>query len=853
MKLRTYELAKELNLEPKDLITKAKAGGISIRSNLATLEDDTVAALRKLFAGHSPEGAEDPAKKKAGTRVTSMIGLTARKPKEEAESTAAQAPADAAPIPATTATASPVAAVESAAKAKEPSALEIPRMGAPGRPATSRLTVTPALPIKPHHAPKAVPAPPPKPEPKPVEVPREEREAAKRVWQEKTAAQEPAKEVRALRPQEMETLAKEQQQQQAARVRRRPAGMDRNVRGGRGRTEDHSRTRSRRFDPAAMERLQAASAKTVAPEAPSGPIEIALPIMVKDLSGKLGVKVSDIQRKLIELGMFVTINDPLPQDAIALLAGEFKKDIVFKQAKGLEDDIKEEIQDRAEDLVPRAPVVTIMGHVDHGKTSLLDRIRKANVAASEFGGITQHIGAYTVHTPNGRRVVFLDTPGHEAFTAMRARGANITDIAVLVVAADDGVMPQTEEAINHARAAEVPIVVALNKCDKPEANPQRVMHQLAQLQLSPEEWGGSSGFVPVSAITGIGVDKLLERILLEAEILELKANPNRPAVGAVIEAYLTEGKGVTANVLIQSGTIRRGDIVICGTAYGRIRNIYDEHGGQLAEAGPATPVEIIGLSSVPQAGETLHVLPDMQRARMIAEDRERKLRVTALLERKHLTLENLFHRIAEGQIKEIRVILKADVKGSAEVLVESLRNVGTKEVTCRVIHSAVGNVNESDVLLADASDAIVIGFNVTVESRAKSIAQEKGVDVRNYQVIYAVIDEMKAALQGLLEPEEVEVVLGHVGVKELFNISKVGVIAGCLVTDGKIERSSKIRQIREAKVVHTGKLSSLKRFKDDVKEVTEGFECGIKLEGRDDLKPGDVLEAFTIQLVPRKL
>jgi len=585
-------------------------------------------------------------------------------------------------------------------------------------------------------------------------------------------------------------------------------------------------------------------------------IELTVPITIKDFCEKLGIKSGAVMRSLIEKGVMATINASLTEDQVVEMALEFnrpKVKIVKQKTVEQVELTDKSAKDKPEDLVPRAPVVVFMGHVDHGKTSLLDRIRNTNVAAGESGGITQHIGASKVTTKDGKPVVFLDTPGHEAFTAMRARGANVTDVAVIVVAADDGVMPQTEEAINHAKAAGVKIVVALNKCDKPQANPNKVKGQLASLGLNPEDWGGDTVCAEVSAITGTGVDHLVEMLSLEAELLDLKANPTRPAEGAVLEARKTEDRGVVATLLVQSGTLRKGDILLAGRAHGRVRAMHDSAGRSLAEAPPSTPVEVTGFVNPPDAGDRFNIIESIDKARAIADERSKKERATALMERQHLTLESLFSKIESGRLKEVRVVLKVDVQGSAEVLKEALQGMSTEEVKLRLLHVSVGAITESDVILADASDAIIIGFHVEPEERARQLAKDKGVDIRLYDVIYKAIEEMQAALEGLLEPEEVEAKTGHATVKQIFRISRIGTIAGCAVTDGRIGRGDQVRLIRNGKITFTGKMESLKRVKDDVKEVVEGYECGIKLAGHDDVIPGDIIESFQIQKVARKL
>lgn len=596
----------------------------------------------------------------------------------------------------------------------------------------------------------------------------------------------------------------------------------------------------------------------VAPRAAAEGRKITLepPITVKELSGKLGIKASNIITKLLmEHNIRATMNQTLDEDVVVLLGMEYGVEIEMRKPQKAGREIEKEFEElvsRPEDLVPRPPIVTFMGHVDHGKTSLLDAIRKANVAAKEVGGITQHIGAYKVEM-NGRAVVFLDTPGHEAFTAMRARGSQTTDVAVLVVAADDGVMPQTEEAINHARAAGVPIVVAINKIDKPDANPMKVKQQLARLELTPEEWGGKTQFVETSAVTKQGLDELLERLLLEAEMLELKANPKNPARGVVLEARLHEGRGVVATVLVQDGTLHLGDVLICGRAYGRARAMYDDRGNVIKQAGPSQPVSVSDLSVVPEAGEKFYVVKDIQRAKQIAEKREENMRMAGLQAREHVTLENLYTNIERGKIKELKVILKADVKGSVEVLENMLAELSTEEIKIKILHCGVGSITESDVILADASDAIIIGFYSMPEDGAASLAERLGVEIRLYQVIYDITNDIKSAMEGMLEPEQKEVVLGNAEIKQVFRISRLGNIAGCVVRGGKVARNALIRVRRDGNIIHEGKLASLKIVKEDVKEVRQGLECGMKIAGFDDIKVGDIIEAYEIQQVARTL
>lgn len=592
----------------------------------------------------------------------------------------------------------------------------------------------------------------------------------------------------------------------------------------------------------------------VQPKEKEEKITIELPASVKDVSAALGVKSGEIISKLlIGHNIFATINQSLDGEIIEMLGIEYGVEVELKQAKEDEEEFSlEDTVDKAEDLKARAPIVTFLGHVDHGKTSLLDSIRKTDTASLESGGITQHIGAYRVDT-NGKSVVFLDTPGHEAFTAMRARGANVTDLVVLVVAADDGVMPQTEEAINHARAANVPIVVAINKVDKPEANVLKVKQQLASLDLNPEDWGGKVQMIETSVVTKKGIDALLDGLLLEAEVLELKAVARKPARGIVLEAHIHEGRGVIANLLVREGTLRHGDIVLCGQTFGRARALYNDRGKVIKEAVPSTPVAISGLSTCPEAGDKFYVIKDIQKARDIASKRERKIREVTLSGRQHVTLENLYKKIEEGHIKEIKIILKADFKGSVEVLKKSLEKISNKEVRTRILHSGVGGITETDILLADASDAVVIGFHVVPEDKAKILAEACGVDVRLYKVIYDATNDIKAALEGMLTPDKVEHTLGSVEVRKIFKVSKVGNIAGCYVKNGKILRNSMVRLIRDSVVLYDGKIATLRIVKEDSKEVRAGYECGIKIVGFDDIKVGDVIESYEIKHVARTL
>ncbi|WP_281937978.1 translation initiation factor IF-2 [Paenibacillus tyrfis] len=571
---------------------------------------------------------------------------------------------------------------------------------------------------------------------------------------------------------------------------------------------------------------------------------------VGEMAKALHKDASEVIKKLLFLGVMATINQELDLDAIQLLASDYGVEVELKIP--VEEDKFEQFeeQDEEADLMERPPVVTIMGHVDHGKTTLLDAIRKTSVTEGEAGGITQHIGAYQVETHN-KKITFLDTPGHEAFTSMRARGAQVTDITIIVVAADDGVMPQTVEAISHAKAAKVPIIVAVNKIDKPDANPDRVKQELTEYELVPEEWGGDTIFCNISAKQGIGLENLLDMILLVAEVQELKANPNKRARGTVIEAELDKGKGPVARILIQHGTLKVGDSFVAGVCFGRVRAMMNDKGRKLKEAGPSTPVEITGLTEVPQAGDPFLVFEDERKARDIAEKRAITLRQSEMGANARVTLDDLYKQIKEGEVKDLNVIIKADVQGSAEALKGSLEKIDVEGARVKILHSGVGAITESDVILASASNAIVIGFNVRPEPQAKNTAEQEKVDIRLHSIIYKVMEEIEQAMKGLLDPEYKEVVIGHAEVRNIFKVSKVGTIAGCMVTDGKIVRSAEVRIVRSGIVVFEGKIDSLKRFKDDAKEVAQGYECGISLERFNDLKEGDTIEAFVMETVER--
>ena len=613
--------------------------------------------------------------------------------------------------------------------------------------------------------------------------------------------------------------AKQRQQQQAASAKRRQEERDK------------------------MQKLQLELAK-------KQQLKVSIPdeINVGELASRMKKTAGEVIKQLIKLGVFASVSDVVDYDTAALVAMELGCKVEKEVVVTVEERLIDDHEDSADELVGRAPVVVVMGHVDHGKTSLLDYIRHANVASGEAGGITQHIGAYTVEI-NGSPITFLDTPGHEAFTSMRARGAMVTDIAILVVAADDGIMPQTIESINHAKAAGIPLVVAINKMDTVGANPERIKQQLTEYDIVPEEWGGDTIVCPISAKTGMGIDNLLENLVVLAEVLELKANPNRAAKGAVIEARLDKGRGPIMTVLVQNGTLKLGDIIIAGTAVGRVRTMINDKGQRITEAGPSVPVEISGMSEVPSAGDTFNAVADERMARELVEERKTQQKNAAFGTNKKVSLEDLFSQIQAGEMKTLNIIVKADVQGSAEAVKASLEKITNEEVRVKVIHSAVGAINESDVMLAATSGAIIVGFNVRPDNAARDSAARSNVDMRMYRVIYDCINEIEAAMKGMLSPKFKEAIIGHAEVRETYKVSKVGTVMGCYVTDGKIQRGCQVRVLRDNIVIHEGDLASLRRFKDDVKEVASGYECGMQIEKFNDVKVEDVIECYVMEQI----
>jgi translation initiation factor IF-2 len=592
--------------------------------------------------------------------------------------------------------------------------------------------------------------------------------------------------------------------------------------------------------------------KAVIDEADRKILKVAEFVSANQLAQMMNVQVTQVISTCMSLGLFVSINQRLDAETISIVAEEFGYKVEFASAEDIET-IKEEDKDAPEDLIARPPIVTVMGHVDHGKTSLLDFVRKANVVAGEAGGITQHIGAYNVKMANGRSMTFLDTPGHEAFTAMRARGAKVTDIAIIVIAADDSIMPQTKEAINHAQAAGVPMIFAINKIDKPGANPDKIREALSVMNILVEEWGGKYQCQEVSAKMGKNIDLLLEKVILEADMMDLKANPNKNAAGSVIEASMEEGRGYVATILVQNGTLKVGDVMLAGSFSGRVRAMFNERGAKVTEAGPSHPVKVLGLSGAPTAGDKFNVMSDEREAREIANKRLQLQREQGIRTHKHITLDEIGRRLAIGDFKELNVIVKGDVDGSIEALSDSLLKLSTEKVAVNIIHKSVGAISESDVLLASASNAIIIGFQVRPSTSARKLAEVEEIDIRLYSIIYDAINEIKAAMEGMLAPEFEEKIVCNIEIRDVFNITRVGTIAGCYVLDGKVTRHTKVRVIREGIVVHTGSLGSLKRFKDDVKEVTSGYECGLNIDNFDDIKVGDIIEGYDMIEIKAKL
>jgi len=854
-KLRVYELAKELDMPNKDLVDKIGSLGIQIKGHMSSLDEEEAQLVRDTVTGKSQQLiVEKRVRRGVIRRRRKVVKAEPSKEPVEAEITPEAAPPVETPAE---------IQLEEGAPTEEPLEEELPTVVDEELTPEAEAKVAEEAKVekkvkkkvkKPRRRVKKEPAA------KIIKLPERAKEVAPEEEvkpEEKTEppAVEPTVPLVAPEPEAEKKPAKAKKKKgKRARVEEeevRPAKRKLPIRrkeviSG----EDLYERRTIPGRPMKGRKVARAVAKDVkkteitVPKAVKRRLKLDEAITVGNLAKRMGIKANEVIRKLMELGLMATLNQAIDFDTAALVAAEFNYET---EKTGFEEtEIIQATPDREEDLKPRPPVVTIMGHVDHGKTSLLDAIRETKVTEREAGGITQHIGAYNVSLEGGQ-VVFLDTPGHEAFTAMRARGARVTDLVVLVVAADDGVMQQTVEAINHAQAADIPILVAINKIDKENANPDKVKRELAERGLSPEEWGGETTMVEVSAKKKIGLDELLELILLQAELMELKANPNKKSRGRVIEARLDIGKGPLATVLVQEGTLRAGDPFVCGTFHGRVRAMLDDLGRKVEQAEPAMPVEVHGISGVPQAGDELVVVDDERQARQVAGHRQQKLREAELSRTTKVTLDNLFARIKEGETKELKMVLKADVQGSLEAIIDSLNNLSTEEIKVNVIHSAAGAVTETDVMLASASDAIVIGFSVRAPQKVQELAEAETVDLRFYDVIYQLVADVKDAMEGMLEPIYKEHFMGSAEVLKTFTISRVGTVAGSMVNEGRVEMGAKIRVLRDNVVINDSKIASLRRYKDEVKEVKAGQDCGIIIEKFNDVKIGDILETYTIE------
>ncbi|MEC7520100.1 MAG: translation initiation factor IF-2 [Myxococcota bacterium] len=893
-KVRVYEVARELGMNNRELLGRIQSLGIQVRNHMSALEPAEVERVRRALD-------KDKAENTVETRIRKTVirRRTKKKPKPEvAEAPAAEAKAPSseaspppepeprpevrAPEPPKPAPEPPKPAAEPAvAKAEEPPApkAEEPKAAPEPKPEPKPEPVAekPAAKAEPEPKPEPVKAPeperiqpPPPPAtggPEPTRIPAQPPATATGPAVPPHRPSQPAPAAQRLGHANLPpgVLSRGNQTAPSAggiseAARNRIVSQHAQSRGPR-RREVGRRELGQPGRPTGGRRKQRISSnrkgmktEITVPSAQKRIIKIEDNIALQTLAGRMSLKATDVLMKLMQMGMTsVTINSTLDSDTAKIIASEFNYEVenVAKSEDELINEMRGAFADEASDRLSRAPIITVMGHVDHGKTSLLDKIRQADVAGGEAGGITQHIGAYRVETEKGP-IVFLDTPGHEAFTAMRARGAQATDVVVLVVAADDGVMPQTKEAINHAKAADVPIVVAVNKIDKPDAQPQQIRQELVGYGLQPEEWGGTTLFVDVSAISGQGVDVLLESLSLQAELLELEANPNIPAEAVVLEAYLDRGRGAVANVLVRNGTLRQGDTVVAGPAMGKVRALTDEHGERLQEAGPATPVEVLGLGEVPSAGDMLYVVENEERARELVDQRQKEASIKAKTVAKS-AMERLQDMVRAGEQQELNLVIKSDVHGSLEALTKALTELTTEKVKVSVIHTGVGGITEQDVMLASASEGLIIGFNVRPAGKAGQVAKAENVEMRFYKVIYEAVDEVKKAMAGLLAPEFREKDLGKAEVRATFGIPKVGTIAGCYVTEGKILRNGKARLVRDAVVVWEGDIGSLRRVKDDVREVASGYECGIGLAGFNDIKEGDVIECFEMEEIEATL
>ncbi|MGD8607937.1 MAG: translation initiation factor IF-2 [Myxococcales bacterium] len=830
-KVRVYEVARELGVENRDLIQRIATLGIQVRNHMSVLDPVEVDRIKRSLE-------KDRGETMVEERIRPTVVRRKRKKSAQPEPVAAAEP---------TAPPAAAAAPPAASPSAEPQPEPMPEPTPADMPAAAEAASPPAAPQEPAEEPRVSEPPPP---PEAAEAPAERGRFAydplppgvMRRGKAKAPSAAPLSEGARRR-----IVAEHAAQREQAPRRREIRG--RSSIGPTGRPQ--GRPGKKRLQPGKKPK----QTEITVPSAQKRVIRIEDNIQLQALAQRMSLKATDVLMKLMELGVSgVHINSTLDADTASVLANEFNYEVenVARSEDEIVGDARGQFEDKAADRAHRPPVVTVMGHVDHGKTSLLDKIRQSDVVAGEAGGITQHIGAYRVDTKQGT-VVFLDTPGHEAFTAMRARGAQATDIVVLVVAADDGVMPQTKEAVNHAQAAGVPIVVAVNKIDKPEANPEKVKNELAAMGLQPEEWGGETMFIPCSAVTGEGIDSLLENVLLQAEVLELTANPQIPAEGVVLEAYLDRGRGPVANVLIRDGSLDTGDYVVAGGAWGRVRAMTDDRGKQLSSAGPATPVEVLGLAELPAAGDVFYEVTDQRKAQEVAGSRKKPGTPSAAPTAGLRGLDQLQALMQSGDVQELRLVVKADVQGSVEALQGALADLGTDKVKVNVIHTGVGGITENDVMLASASQAIVLGFNVRPQGKASSTAKKEGVEIRTYNVIYEAIDDVKAAMKGLLAPKVVQAELGKAEVRQTFGIPKIGTIAGCMVLEGKINRGARARLVRDGVVVWEGPMGSLRRFKEDVKEVQAGMECGIGLQGFNDVKENDIIECYEEQQVEATL
>ena len=853
-RLRVYELARDLNMTNKVLIAKLNDLDIDVKSHMSALDEDIISKIKSSLFGAKEETVEE-------TRVKPTVIRRRRKtvqvkvpkpPETEAQETDAAATqpeteAEEADQKAALKEVAEEKAVEEPESAEEQATEEKPAAAEPVKIPKARKKEPSAkiikLPIKPPEKPLKEKKAPLRKEKAKVEVLPSRKISGEQPLKEDDLAQ-PGKKKRKHKKKYEESEVDKKFLKKKISFRRKAVVEGEDLYGA-GYRPRKQRKLGKGKKPSGGQKTQITVAKAIKRR-----IKIDEAIVLSELAKRMGIKASEIIKFMMTMGSMATVNQTIDFDTATLIANEFEYEV--ERASFEEETLLKQETDDPEKLMPRPPVVTIMGHVDHGKTSLLDVIRKSRISETEAGGITQHIGAYLVNTDKGQ-IAFLDTPGHEAFTAMRARGAQVTDIVVLVVAADDGVMPQTTEAINHAKAAEVPIIVAINKIDKQNADPEKVQRELAEIGLTPEEWGGDTIFVKVSAKQAEGIDELLEMVLLQAEVLELKANPEKLATGHVVEAKIDSGRGAIATVLVNEGTLRAGDPVVCGVHYGRIRAMIDDRGNPVQSAGPSIPVEIIGLSGVPMAGDEMLAIDDEKNAKQVSEHRQQKKRSKELAQSSRLSLDKLYERMQEGEVKDLNLIIKADVHGSIEALNDSLTKLSNDEVNVNVVHSASGTIAESDISLATVSNAIIIGFNVRPSPKVQALANEENVDMRFYNVIYDVIKDVKNAMAGMMASTFEEQILGTAEVREVFQIPKVGNIAGCYVTDGKIERGQNLRLLRDGVVIFEGKNSSLRRFKDDVKEVQAGYECGIGIEHFNDIKVGDTIDCYYMKEIRPEL